>query len=90
MATFMTMMVIALWHGFTVSMFIYGIVHATVLMAIEFRYMKFPESKPPGNLRIAFTTLATFLFVAATAPLLVLGVEDIAPFYRLLLMGVAP
>lgn len=89
-ATFATMMVIALWHGLNTQMIAFGLMHGTVLVALRYKSNHFPSARPATVFRRFAGGVFTFLFVAATIPLLILKAETTIPFYAKLLLGYTP
>jgi D-alanyl-lipoteichoic acid acyltransferase DltB (MBOAT superfamily) len=86
-ATFATMMVIALWHDVSWSLVTFGVCHASVLMALRFMHQRRRNTGHTTTGR-ALSTLLTYGFVALTIPLLLLEDNQILPFYRHLLGGI--
>lgn len=79
-ATFITMMVIALWHNINVSLFVYGVCHATVLIVLRYTHMRFGVSESTG-MRYLLGAAATYVFVAMTMPLIILDFTDVVALY---------
>ena len=78
-----TMMVIALWHDPTPSLVIFGIYHAGVLIterALNNRQKRPSGLKPPAWQLLA-TTLATYLYVMVSLPLLNIPFGGLAIYY---------
>lgn len=79
-ATFVTMMVIALWHNVNPSLIVYGVCHATVLVALRYTQTRFDREESRG-LRSLLGTATTYTFVVLTAPLLILDLADVIALY---------
>ena len=87
-AIFMTIMVIALWHGLEWPLVIFGFYHATIVVAYRWlnernrlRGVKVSASPFVPGLKM----LAVFGYVSLSIPLFSLSTSEIAPFYALLL-----
>lgn len=80
MATFVTMMVIALWHNINVSLVVYGVCHATVLIVLRYTHMRFQREESRGMMSV-LGTAATYAFVALTMPLIILDFTDVVALY---------
>ncbi len=89
-ATLLTMMTIALWHNLNVPMVVFGLCHSAVLILLRVKTYRTATTTPPSTAYLVLGATATFLFVAATLPLLMLKAGDIVPFYGLLFFGWRP
>lgn len=89
-AVFLTMMVIALWHGLTLPMVVFGVAHGTALIVLRILgNLPVFQRRQERWFRVC-STILTFLFVAATIPLHIVSGDWLWPYYRLLFLGLAP
>lgn len=88
-ALFMTMMVIALWHGISWPLVVFGTYHGLAMVAERYLQNRRGRSKPQRTIYVqALKTLGTFFFVALSIPILVLPLEVLLSLYaRLFLIG---
>jgi len=86
-AVFMTMMTIALWHGLTIPMVVFGLFHSTGLIFLRLKAEYFPAPKTVPAYRTVFGTGLTFSWVALALPLILLTKDEIITFYQFLLTG---
>ncbi|MFZ5617951.1 MAG: MBOAT family O-acyltransferase [Pseudomonadota bacterium] len=87
-ATFATIMVIALWHAISWSMAVFGICHAVFLLAHRYlENQRVKEKKPLSNSFAVKTlkSLGVFVFVSLSIPLFTLRLNDIPEFYAKLI-----
>ncbi len=82
-----TMMVIALWHNISWSLFMFGLCHALVLVGARLLNGHRPAQKRPSlPLRVG-KNLSMYTFVVLALPLLMIDIAEVPDFY-LALLGV--
>lgn len=79
-ATFATMMAIALWHDVSLSLIMFGVCHASVLMALRYMQIRLKWEESKGMMAV-LGTAATYAFVALTIPLIVLDFTEVVALY---------
>lgn len=88
-AIFLTMMVIALWHGLTLPILLFGILHSSVIMGYRWLGDRAAAAGvQPSEDGVAIAWLkrfALFAFISVTIPMLLLEAPDAARFYRALI-----
>ncbi len=84
-ATVATMMVIALWHGFTWASVVFGLYHSAALLA--HRRLQAARPARPGRWRSIAKSVGVFCWFGLSLPLLTLPLGDCPSFYRALLLG---
>lgn len=83
-AIFMTIMVIALWHGLTWSIFAFGLFHAIIMMAHRYLLNRKQEKQEKVEDNIAslwFKRFCVFTFVSFSIPALILPTRESLIFY---------
>ena len=83
-ATFATIMVIALWHAISWSMVIFGLFHAVFLLAHRYVENRRAKAKRALSASVAVKSLkalGVFAYVAMSIPLFTLRLQDIPGFY---------
>ncbi len=83
-ASFATIMVIALWHAISWTMVIFGLFHAGFLLAHRYVENLRIKTKRPLSTSFAARTLKSFgvfIYVALSIPLFTLRLEDLPAFY---------
>jgi|GEM_PF-1472143 len=89
-ATFGTIMIIALWHGISWNMTIFGLYHAFFLLAhryIESKRIKKKQRLSNTRLTRLVKSIGVFVYVAFSIPLFSLPIDSIISFYLRLLLG---
>ena len=89
-AIFATIMVIALWHGLSFQMVIFGLYHGVALVIYRYLNTKRLAQKKPLSTNPAvkgIKILLVFVFFSISIPLQALAFNDIFPFYSKLLPG---
>lgn len=88
-ATFATMMTIALWHELTFGMVVFGLYHGIGVIGHRIFQQRFSATRlfPAGVTGNMIKLSLTYLYVAISFPLLVMPLEKAASFY-LFLIGV--
>jgi len=83
LALIATMMVIAMWHDFSIPMFIFGCYHSIGLCANRFweKHNKRPRQKVEKDPILFFKILGTYLFVMISFPLIVVPLPVLGSFY---------
>lgn len=91
-ATFFTIMTIALWHGISWNTVVFGVYHAAFLIGHRYLENRRLAARKPLNQAIlarGLKSLGVFLFFAFSLPLLVLPIDSIPEFYGKLTAGAA-
>lgn len=92
-AIFMTILVIALWHGLEAPMIVFGIYHAAIVVAhrwLEDRRRKAGVKATPDIVWIwAAKCFGVLAYVSLSIPLLILDSEQAISFYGRLFFGLA-
>ncbi|HPE32982.1 MAG TPA: MBOAT family O-acyltransferase, partial [Parvularculaceae bacterium] len=92
-ATFFTIMTIALWHGISWTTFIFGSYHAAFLIGhrfVENRRMASKRSLNESMWARGLKSLGVFIYMSLSLPLLALPLESIPEFYgKLVIPGVS-
>ena len=82
-AVMITMLAVALWHGLTVPLVLFGLYHGSGI--IIWRLWSRSHAPRQGLLPRVARTASTFAFVALAMPLMTLSLQDIPSFYSALL-----
>lgn len=82
-AVMVTMLAVALWHGLTVPLVLFGLYHGSGI--IIWRLWSRSHAPREGLLPRVARTASTFAFVALAMPLMTLKLQDIPSFYSALL-----
>lgn len=84
-ALFMTMMVIALWHGLNMACIVFGLYHAFGLIANRLYAKVLGEKRVPGKAETAFYCVLTYVYVSLAYPMIMApGLKEALPFYKAL------
>lgn len=82
LATFATMMVIALWHNLSWAIVVFGLLHSAVLIGLRYaESRRTPEARGPAIPR-PLATVITFTFVASTVPLVSVAEINVWEYFR--------
>jgi alginate O-acetyltransferase complex protein AlgI len=87
LATTITMMLIALWHGVTWATLVFGLYHSAALVGHRLLERRRPPSSTTGIRWLK--SVAVFTWFGLSLPLLQLGLRDALDFYGAML-GVSP
>ncbi len=82
-AIFLSIMVIAVWHGVTAPMLVFGFYHATIMVAHRFVSQRWPAAALADQ-SLGLRMLKSFLvilFVSFSIPLLILDTANALSFY---------
>jgi len=86
-ALFATMMVIALWHGISWPLVVFGTYHGLAMICERYLQNRRGKKKPPKVLYLQILkTIGTFFFVALSIPILVLPLNTLLPLYARLFL----
>ena len=81
-AIFATIMVIALWHGLTLSLVVFGCYHAAGLIGHRWWVARHPVPADRAFVRRLGANVALFVFFTLSLPLLHLDLGQLGPFYE--------
>jgi alginate O-acetyltransferase complex protein AlgI len=85
-AIFVTIMVIALWHGLNIPILIFGFLHASVVVGHRFISNRSIKKQTEDKLAVrALKSFLLFTFVCFTIPLLLLDSFEVLAFYSSLI-----
>lgn len=84
-AIFATIMVIALWHGLSIPLVIFGLYHAAGLIGHRWWTDRHPVPKDRSLTRRVLANVVFFIYLLLSLPLLMVHVSDLWAFYERLL-----